>query len=119
MATARFLHDAIAMRPERRRSPRTSVVWHCTWRRRSVRLSASTVDVSLRGCFVKSTVVPAFGDEIDIVLTLSPDDVHLMGRVVYVFADCGFAVEFVHPDAHSIRTLRQWIAPRVVPLSSR
>lgn len=94
---------------ERRRAPRIKGPFQATWAGGPGNCLA--MDLSLAGCYVNSVTAPA-PDAPVVVSLISPQGktLDLPGRVVYVNAAAGFAVQFVGVPAPEAAALAQWIA---------
>ena len=79
---------------ERRTYPRLPRPFEGTFSGASGATRCRIADISLGGCFVQSLVQPSPGEATVVTFTIGARPLSLPGRVVYVEAGMGFAVQF-------------------------
>lgn len=80
-------------RKERRRSVRRPAVLPCRIDGVTAAGSIYLTDLSERGCFIATSQPLAVGSQVTFHVTVSGDEIPIIGRVVRVQADRGFGVE--------------------------
>jgi hypothetical protein len=75
---------------ERRTTPRLPFLIECSWTR-----DARITDLSDRGCYVETRVVPPIGERVEFSTTIDGFPTTLRGRVVSTRYGLGFGMRFV------------------------
>lgn len=113
---------------ERRKHVRRPVFLKCRIEGTSVAGSMQLTDLSESGCFITTSEAMAVGSQVTIYVTLSGDEIPIIGRVVRIQPGRGFAVEinvkllsqysrqqleqFLHQSPAAASTSHDGLAPR-------
>jgi hypothetical protein len=79
---------------ERRQHHRTVQPFEGTWHGASGSSHCRIADISIGGCFIQGLAMPAVGETTVVTVKIGGHSLSFSGKIIYVDAGMGFAVQF-------------------------